>query len=198
MDHIRTRWTVPLGSIVRNDHKTRLAFKDYGFPSLGRLLKSPGKITLVGTRERDSNHAYIAVIDRVGLRELKKVIASADVCAVDTESTDKDPRKASLFGVALAVSEGQAFYVPVTDTDLRDVSTASVIGGTSWVARLRSSGITSNTTTSFFDGMASEYGRLTLIPCWSTRMFRRLGLFQSRSSRQETDGAGRKEVQGHR
>ena len=78
MDHIGTRWTVPLGPIVRNDHKTRLAFKDYGFPSLGRLLKSPGKITLVGTRERDSNHAYIAVIDRVGLRELKKVIASAD------------------------------------------------------------------------------------------------------------------------
>jgi len=30
--------------------------------------------------------------------------------------------------VALAVSEGQAFYVPVRDTDLRDVSTASVIG----------------------------------------------------------------------
>jgi DNA polymerase-1 len=127
IDHIGTRWTVPPHPIVRNDHKTRLAFKDHGFPSLGRLLESPGKIKLVGTRERDSNHAYIAVIDRVGLRELKKAIASADVCAVDTESTDKDPRKASLFGVALAVSEGQAFYVPVTGMDLRDVSTGSVI-----------------------------------------------------------------------
>jgi DNA polymerase-1 len=125
-DHIGARWTVPMGSIVRNDRECRRVFKDYGFPSLGRLLESPRKVKLVHTA-RDSNHAYVAVVDRASLREFMKAVAGAEVCAVDTESTDKDPRKASLLGVAIAITEGQAFYVPLTETDLRDVSTASII-----------------------------------------------------------------------
>lgn len=126
IDHIGARRMVPMGPIVRNDQESRRSFQDYGFPSLGRLLESTPKVDLVGTA-RDINHAYVAVVDRAGFAELEKVVASAEVCAVDTESTDKDPRKASLLGVALAISEGQAFYVPVTETDLRDISTASVI-----------------------------------------------------------------------
>ncbi len=126
IDHIGARWTVPMGPIVRSDQQCRRVFKNYGFPSLGRLLESPRKVNLSRTA-RDTNHAYVAVVDRAGLSEFKKVVASAEVCAVDTESTDKDPRKASLLGVAIAITEGQAFYVPVTETDLRDVSTASII-----------------------------------------------------------------------
>lgn len=126
IDHIGAQWTAPMCPIVRNDQESRRMFKDYGLPSLGRLLESPPKVDLVGTA-RNSNHAYVAVVDRAGLIELEKVVASAEVCSVDTESTDKDPRKASLLGVALAINEGQAFYVPVTESDLRDVSTASVI-----------------------------------------------------------------------
>lgn len=126
IEHIGIRRTVPMGPIVRNDQESRRAFKDYGFPSLGRLMESPRKVELIGTA-RDNNYAYVAVVDRAGLRKFEKVVASAEVCAVDTESTDKDPRKASLLGVALAINIGQGFYVPVTETDLRDVSTASVI-----------------------------------------------------------------------
>ncbi len=127
IEHIGIRRTVPMGPIVRNDQESRRAFKDYGFPSLGRLMESPRKVELIGTAAQDNNYAYVAVVDRAGLREFEKVVASAEVCAVDTESTDKDPRKASLLGVALAINKGQAFYAPVTETDLRDVSTASVI-----------------------------------------------------------------------
>jgi DNA polymerase I len=125
-DHIGARWSVPMGSIVRNDWESRRVFKNYGFPSLGRLLESPRKVKLVPTA-RDSNHAYVTVVDRASLREFMKAVASAEVCAVDTESTDKDPRKASLLGVAIAITEGQAFYVPLTETDLRDISKASII-----------------------------------------------------------------------
>ena len=126
IDPIGARWTVPMGSIVRNDRECRRVFKDYGFPSLGRLLESPRKVNLMHTA-RDNNHAYVAVVDRASLHEFMKAVASAEVCAVDTESTDKDPRKASLLGVAIAVTEGEAFYLPLTETDLRDVSTASII-----------------------------------------------------------------------
>src|SRR5262245_55907582 len=124
--HIGPRWTVPMGPIVRSDQECRRVFNNYGFPSLGRLLESPRKVNLLSTAP-DTNHPYLAVVDRAGLSEFEKAVASAKVCAVDTEATDKDPRKASLLGVAIAITEGQAFYIPVTETDLRDVSTESII-----------------------------------------------------------------------
>ena len=126
LDHVGERQAVSMAPLVRNDQDSRRACQNFGFPSLGRLLESPRKVELVSAA-RDSDHAYVAVVDQAGLRELEKVIASAVVCAVDTESTDKDPRKASLLGVALAIGEGQAFYVPVIETDLRDVSSATVV-----------------------------------------------------------------------
>ncbi len=54
IDHIGARWTVLMGPILRNDEESRRACKDYGFPSLGRLLESPRKVELVGTA-RDGN-----------------------------------------------------------------------------------------------------------------------------------------------
>ena len=40
------------------------------------------------------------------------------MCAIDTETSGKDPRTATLYGVSLAVREGQAFYVPLIQSDL--------------------------------------------------------------------------------
>lgn len=126
IDHGGELRAVSMGSIVRNDDESRRSCMAYGFPSLARLLESTPTVKLAGP-ERVSGCAYVAVVDDAGLRELEKVVASAVVCAVDTESTDKDPRKASLLGVAFAVGEGRAFYVPVTEADLCDVSTTSVV-----------------------------------------------------------------------
>jgi DNA polymerase I len=126
VDQLGARWNFPMGPFVRSDQESRRVLKNYGVPSLGRLLESPRKVTLLRTVQ-DTKRAYAAVVDRAGLSEFKKAVASAEVCAVDTESTDKDPRKASLLGVAIAITEGNAFYIPVTETNLRDVSTASII-----------------------------------------------------------------------
>jgi DNA polymerase-1 len=98
----------------------------FGFPSLGRLLNFPERVELIETI-RDRNHSYIAIVDQAGLRELEEVVTRAGICSVDTESTDKDPRKASLLGVAIAVREGQAYYVPVTEANLHDISDASIL-----------------------------------------------------------------------
>jgi DNA polymerase-1 len=43
---------------------------------------------------------------------------NADVCAIDTETSGKDSRSAILYGVSLAVREGQAFYVSMMQSDL--------------------------------------------------------------------------------
>ena len=52
------------------------------------------------------------------MQELEALVAKSAVCAMDTEASDKDPRSASLFGVAFSVKAGEAFYVPVTKADL--------------------------------------------------------------------------------
>jgi DNA polymerase I len=118
---------VPSFQLVRDDDNSRHMLKALGFPSLGRLLPPPKRVDLIATTVRDRNRGYIAIVDRAGLRELEEVVGRADVCAVDTEATDKDPRKASLLGVAFSVREGQAFFVPVTEEHLHDISAASII-----------------------------------------------------------------------
>jgi DNA polymerase I-like protein with 3'-5' exonuclease and polymerase domains len=117
---------IPISQLVRNDDDSRRTLRYFGFPSLGRLLNFPERVELIETI-RDRNHSYIAIVDQAGLRELEEVVTRAGICSVDTESTDKDPRKASLLGVAIAVREGQAYYVPVTEANLHDISAASIL-----------------------------------------------------------------------
>ena len=45
------------------------------------------------------------------MRELQLRVSKSEVCAVDTEASDKDPRIASLFGVGFSVKAGEAFYM---------------------------------------------------------------------------------------
>ena len=126
-DHKGSTLTNAVGPMVRDDEESRHLLRKCGMPSLGRLLGVPPNIELVSSA-RIQKQSYFAVVDQAGLRELEIVVANAVVCAVDTESTGKDPRSATLLGVAIAVSEGSAFYVPLTQSDLRDVSSASVVG----------------------------------------------------------------------
>lgn len=125
-DLVKASSTIPSGHIIRNNAQSRRACSEYGFPSLARLLEIPPKFDLIGPTPNCSD-TYVAVIDQASLKKLEASIAKASVCALDTESTDKDPRKATLLGVALAVSEGNAFYIPLTQADLRDISADSLI-----------------------------------------------------------------------
>jgi DNA polymerase-1 len=66
--------------------------------------------------------AYKAIRDETGMQELQARISKSEVCALDTEASDKDPRSAALFGVAFSVKVGEAFYVPMTNADLKGTS----------------------------------------------------------------------------
>jgi DNA polymerase I len=54
------------------------------------------------------------------------MVKAAEVCALDTEASDKDPRNAVLYGVAFSVRERQAVYVPLLQSDLDGVSREEV------------------------------------------------------------------------
>ena len=76
--------------------------------SLVRLLPLPDDVRpLASVKVRETND-YRTVQGREDLQDLEAAVFGSDVCAVDTESDDKDPRKASLLGVAFSEQKGTA------------------------------------------------------------------------------------------
>jgi DNA polymerase-1 len=100
-------------------------FKEYGFWSLVRLLPFPER-ELVRAEENLPRSDYRAARTRAELDELHNMVKAAEVCALDTEASDKDPRNAVLYGVAFSVRERQAVYVPLMQEDLDGVSQEEV------------------------------------------------------------------------
>jgi len=125
-DHNGLKRTVTLGFLVEHRDESARALISFGFPSLTRLLETPISVDFARP-VKNVKSSYVAVTDQAGLSMLESTIANARVVAVDTESTGRDPKVATLLGVALAVREGEAFYVPTIQENLRDVSVASVL-----------------------------------------------------------------------
>ena len=101
------------------------AFTEYGFWSLIRLLPLPAR-KLLRAEETPGRPDYRAARTPEDLDELHKMVKAADVCALDTEASDKDPRNAVLYGAAFSVRERQAVYVSLIQSDLDGVSPEEV------------------------------------------------------------------------
>jgi len=99
--------------------------KEYGFWSLVRLLPFPER-ELVRAEENPPRSDYRAGRTRAELDELHNMVEAAEVCALDTEASDKDPRNAVLYGIAFSVREKQGVYVPLMQSDLDGVSLEEV------------------------------------------------------------------------
>ena len=106
---------------VNDDEDTRRCLIEYGFLSLVRLVDfSPTKGVVELSRVKHQV-VYRAVQNEQQMRRLEDLIAKAEVCAVDTEASDKDPRSALLFGIAFSTTKDEAYYVPVTKADLKGI-----------------------------------------------------------------------------
>ncbi len=66
----------------------------------------------VSEGERESAD-YKVVLDEGELIALRDRLLAAPIIALDTETTHKEPMRASLVGISLAAEEGEAFYIPV-------------------------------------------------------------------------------------
>ncbi len=103
--------------------------KEYGFWSLVRLLPFPERelVRSINSAEESLPRPdYRAARTQVELDELHKMVEAAEVCALDTEASDKDARNAVLYGVAFSVRERQGVYVPLIQPDLDGVSQEEV------------------------------------------------------------------------
>jgi DNA polymerase I len=112
---------------IRDDENSTRVLREYGFLSLVRLLPPPPAISVTVEQKEKDRVAYKAVGNEAAMREVEALISKSDVCAIDTEASDKDPRKASLLGVAFSVRAGEAFYVPVIEADLEATSPEVII-----------------------------------------------------------------------
>lgn len=105
------------------ENESRL--RERGFYSLIRMLALPDTSTQ-SLEPRDvrtrSSKSYQAVLNCREYNELLERIAHSNVCAIDTEADDKDPRTATLFGISFALAPGEAFFVPFCERDMGDLT----------------------------------------------------------------------------
>ncbi|MDX2444793.1 MAG: DNA polymerase [Bacteroidales bacterium] len=101
-------------------HKEKL-MHDHGFHSLVRLLKKPTAVKLECGIEKKSE-TYKAVTNRRSLDDLITEILNSTICAIDTESDDKDPHIATLLGVSFSLKKDEAFFVPLLSSDLQNIN----------------------------------------------------------------------------
>jgi len=119
---------------IDNEEEAASVLKMYGFWSLIRLLPlSDITVNISEILGGETSADYRAVRTRADFDELEKLVKAAQVCAIDTEASDKDPRNASLYGVAFSVRERQGIYVPLTQADLDGVSSDEV---RAWLIKL--------------------------------------------------------------
>jgi DNA polymerase I len=109
-------------AFIRDDQNSAGILREYGFWSLVRMLPQSVSTGVPASAKVKREVAYKAIRNEAEMRELQLLVSKSEVCAVDTEASDKDPRSASLFGVAFSVKAGEAFYVPLTEADLEGTS----------------------------------------------------------------------------
>lgn len=120
LDQSRLHWSIEKDRVAELLHA-------HGFHSLVRLVPLLNDATPRRAFEVREASEYRTVQDGNALSRLESVLGSSEVCALDTESDDKDPRKASLLGIAFAVRNGEAFFVPLLERDLKGLSRSNVI-----------------------------------------------------------------------
>lgn len=119
------------------NHRVEALLRSYGFYSLIRLLEPPpaGSLADYASTGKNESISYNAVLDSEGLITLEALISSSKLCAIDTETDDKDPHQATLFGVSFSVKKGEAFFVPLIENDLEGITPEDVISSLKRIAK---------------------------------------------------------------
>lgn len=106
---------------------SRKVLAKYDFHSLLTQLAIPLDIQPDTRVHRPSVESYHAVVDREGIQKLESVVLASKLCSIDTESDGKDPREATLLGVSFSVQDREAFFIPLNEADLKDLTKDEVL-----------------------------------------------------------------------
>jgi len=81
-------------------------------PKLPNVMASGQQLTLSNV-ESVCKTTYLIVDTSSALDELVHVLSQSKQFAFDTETSEQDPRRASLTGISFAIEPGKAWYIPV-------------------------------------------------------------------------------------
>ena len=62
-----------------------------------------------------------------GYKQLESIVRESKLCSINTESDEKDPRKATLLGISFSVKEGEPYFVPLIETELKGLTRNDVL-----------------------------------------------------------------------
>lgn len=113
------KWDIDTKRVANHLHAHR-------FHSLVRLLPLPVDVNVPTAVQILKHYKYEAVQDKEGLRRLEETLGESELCALDTESDDRDPRRATLLGVAFSARKDEALFVPLLERDLKGISPSDV------------------------------------------------------------------------
>lgn len=104
--------------------------KQKGFYSLARLLPLSDELSIDLYSQtvclKDNNNYQVVDTDKK-LSTLKQLLSHTGLCAVDTETSGKEPRTATLYGISLSIEAGSAFYIPLVQTSLNGITPDNVL-----------------------------------------------------------------------
>ena len=111
--------------LLDTEHNDR-RLHSIGLHSLTRLLSLPVKED--NTLRVKFEHSSCEIIDnKEAVEALRSRLLNTHVWAIDTESSSRDPRSATLFGIAFSSDNGWSGYVPLLDHDLKGISPQEVL-----------------------------------------------------------------------
>ena len=111
---------------IDNDANCRL-LATHAFHSLRRLLQRPAQVSLVPQEVNLGCPNFHVITTEADLQSLVTELSTSQCCAVDTESSGRDPHSAELFGVSISCKRGEAFYIPTQEEDLKGVERGQAI-----------------------------------------------------------------------
>ncbi|HLF25166.1 MAG TPA: DNA polymerase I [Anaerolineae bacterium] len=111
---IRNR--LPQGGVSSGNRKAADQPVDTGVPAAGQQMSMFGaaasEVETVKPKKPSVTETII-VQDETSLKSLISNLQKAKIISFDTEATSTDPLRAALVGIALAVKEGQGYYIPI-------------------------------------------------------------------------------------
>jgi len=114
-------------SQLLNTEKNVELLRRLGLHSLTRLLALPSKENQTIQAKSESS-SYEIIDSERALKALRRRLANTEEVAIDTESSSRDPRSATLFGIAFSGDNGLSCYVPLLDHDLNGILPQKVLG----------------------------------------------------------------------
>ncbi len=99
----------------------------HSFHSLLPLLANPLDAQPDSRSHPPSSNSYQTVVDRKEMKTLESAIRASKLCSIDTESDGKDPREATLLGISFSVENGEAYFIPLIERDLKGLTRNDVL-----------------------------------------------------------------------